>query len=164
MPPTVHIQFSDRLVSYETFMTDLTARLARVIKSDAADPEYISQRTAYSIFGRKNVDRWRRTGKVKPSKRPGKVEYCMADLRLLQRTGLPQPIRQIQWITQYTRPMTARILVLFTASRRRLAITGRNSPRKRNSMKCGYALPTGLTISRMPKEMTTSFPMTTPQA
>lgn len=73
MPPTVHIQFSDRLVSYETFMTDLTARLARVIKSDAADPEYISQRTAYSIFGRKNVDRWRRTGKVKPSKRPGKV-------------------------------------------------------------------------------------------
>lgn len=86
MPPTVHIQFSDRLVSYETFMTDLTARLARVIKSDAADPEYVSQRTAYSIFGRKNVDRWRRTGKVKPSKRPGKVEYCMADLRLLQRT------------------------------------------------------------------------------
>ena len=86
MPPTVMMQFADRLVTYETFMTDLTARLARVIKSDAADPEYVSQRTAYSIFGRKNVDRWRRTGKVKPSKRPGKVEYCMADLRLLQRT------------------------------------------------------------------------------
>lgn len=86
MPPTVQIQFSDRLVTYDTFMTDLTARLARVIKSDAADPEYISQRKAYSIFGRKNVDRWRRTGKVTPSKRPGKVEYCMADLRLLQRT------------------------------------------------------------------------------
>lgn len=80
------MQFADRLVTYETFMTDLTARLARVIKSDAADPEYVSQRKAYSIFGRKNVDRWRRTGKVKPSKRPGKVEYCMADLRLLQRT------------------------------------------------------------------------------
>ena len=86
MPPTVMMQFADRLVTYETFMTDLTARLARVIKSDAADPEYVSQRKAYSIFGRKNVDRWRRTGKVKPSKRPGKVEYCMADLCLLQRT------------------------------------------------------------------------------
>lgn len=86
MKSTVHIQFPDRLVSYETFMTDLTARLARVIRSDAADPEYVSQRAAYSIFGRRNVDRWRRTGKVTPYRRPGKVEYRMADLRLLQRT------------------------------------------------------------------------------
>lgn len=86
MDPTISIQFGDKLVTYETFMADLTARLARAIRSDAADPEYISQRTAYSIFGRKNVDRWRRTGKVKPSKRPGKVEYRMADLRMLQRT------------------------------------------------------------------------------
>lgn len=86
MPPTVHIQFSDRLVSYETFMSDLSARVVRVIKSDAADPEYISQRTAYSIFGRRNVDRWKRNGKIQPYKRPGKIEYRMADLRLLQRT------------------------------------------------------------------------------
>lgn len=86
MSPTVHIQFEDKSVSYETFMSDLTARLTRALKSDAADPEYVSQRKAYSIFGRKNVDRWRRLGKVKPCKRPGKLEYCMADLRLLQRT------------------------------------------------------------------------------
>lgn len=86
MPPTIQIQFPDKLVSYDTFMADLTARLARMIKSDAADPEFISQRQAYSVFGRRNIDRWRRTGKVKPYKRPGKVEYCMADLRLLQRT------------------------------------------------------------------------------
>lgn len=86
MPQTVHIQFSDKLVSYETFMTDLSARVARMVKSDAADPEYVSQRTAYSIFGRKNIDRWRRNEKIKVYKRPGKVEYCMADLRLLQRT------------------------------------------------------------------------------
>lgn len=86
MSPTAHIQFSDKLVSYETFMSDLSARVVRMMKSDAAAPEYVSQRTAYSIFGRKNVDRWRRNGKIKPYKRPGKVEYCMADLRLLQRT------------------------------------------------------------------------------
>lgn len=86
MPPTVHIQFADKLVAYDTFMADLAARLVKAIKSDATDPEYISQRMAYSIFGRKNVDRWRRTGKIQPNKRPGKVEYCMADLRLLQRT------------------------------------------------------------------------------
>lgn len=82
----LHLEFIDKTVSYETFLQDLTARLVRLMKSDAADPEFISQRTAYSIFGRKNVDRWRRAGKVQPSKRPGKVEYRMADLRLLQRT------------------------------------------------------------------------------
>lgn len=82
----LHLEFIDKTVSYETFLQDLTARLARLMKSDAADPEFISQRTAYSIFGRKNIDRWRRAGKVQPSKRPGKVEYRMADLRLLQRT------------------------------------------------------------------------------
>lgn len=82
----LRLEFIDKTVSYETFLQDLTARLARLMKSDAADPEFISQRTAYSIFGRKNVDRWRRAGKVQPSKRPGKVEYRMADLRLLQRT------------------------------------------------------------------------------
>lgn len=82
----LHLEFLDKTVSYETFLQDLTARLARLMKSDAADPEFISQRTAYSIFGRGNVDRWRRAGKVQPSKRPGKVEYRMADLRLLQRT------------------------------------------------------------------------------
>ncbi len=86
MQPSVNIQFSDRVVSYETFLSDLTARLAEAVRSDANDPEYVSQRKAYEIFGRKNVDRWRRTGKVRPSKRPGKVEYRMADLRLLQRT------------------------------------------------------------------------------
>lgn len=82
----LHLEFLDKTVSYETFMQDLAARLARLMKSDFADPEYISQRKAYSIFGRGNVDRWRRIGKVKPFKRPGKVEYFTADLRLLQRT------------------------------------------------------------------------------
>lgn len=86
MQPPVHIHFADRSVSYETFVTDLTARVARAVRNDAADPEWVSQRKAYAIFGRRNVDRWRRTGKVRPSKRPGKVEYRMADLRLLQRT------------------------------------------------------------------------------
>ena len=86
MSLTAHIQFSDKLVSYETFMSDLSARVARMMKSDAADPEYISQRTAHSMFGRKNVDRWKRNGKIQPYKRPGKIEYRTADLRFLQRT------------------------------------------------------------------------------
>lgn len=86
MAPTVYIQFPDKLVSYETFMSDLSARVARMMKSDVTDPEYISQRKAYAAFGRRNVERWKRNGKIQPYKRPGKIEYRMADLRLLQRT------------------------------------------------------------------------------
>lgn len=80
------IQFPDRCVSYDTFMDDLSARIVRNMQRAEADPKTVSQRQAYAIFGRANIDRWRREGRVKPCKRPGKVEYCMADLRLLQQT------------------------------------------------------------------------------
>lgn len=82
----VHIQFPDKVVSYDTFMDDLSSRIVRKIQRSEADPETVSQRKAYSIFGRANVDRWRREGRIHPCKRPGKVEYNMADLRLLQQT------------------------------------------------------------------------------
>lgn len=82
----LYINFPDRCVSYETFMDDLSARIVRKMQRAEADPETVSQRKAYSIFGRANVDRWRREGRIHPCKRPGKVEYSMADLRLLQQT------------------------------------------------------------------------------
>lgn len=83
---SMFINFPDKVVSYDTFMDDLSARIVRNMQRAAADPEFISQRQAYKIFGRANVERWRREGRVHPCKRPGKVEYSMADLRLLQQT------------------------------------------------------------------------------
>ncbi|WP_295433584.1 hypothetical protein [uncultured Prevotella sp.] len=71
------LQFLDRLIPYDTFLNDLAARIVKYLKSDNADPEFVSQRKAYEMFGRRNVERWRRQGKV---------EYRTADLRLLQRT------------------------------------------------------------------------------
>lgn len=56
------------------------------MKADSNDPEFVSQRKAYELFGRRNVERWKRQGKVESYKRPGKVEYRTSDLRLLQRT------------------------------------------------------------------------------
>ena len=79
-------QFMDHLISYDTFINDLSARIVRLLKSDNNDPEFISQRKAYELFGRRNVERWKQRGKVVSYKRPGKVEYRTADLRLLQRT------------------------------------------------------------------------------
>ncbi len=79
------LQFLDHLISYDTFLNDVAARVVRLLKSDSNDPEFVSQRKAYEMFGRRNVERWRRQGKIEPCKRPGKLEYRTADLRLLQR-------------------------------------------------------------------------------
>lgn len=79
------LQFLDHLIPYDTFLNDVAARVVRLLKSDNNDPEFVSQRKAFEMFGRKNVERWRRQGKVEPCKRPGRLEYRTADLRLLQR-------------------------------------------------------------------------------
>lgn len=81
---TVMIQFEDKLVSYDTFMNDLSSRIVAKIKSTRNDPEYVSQAQAYRMFGRANVERWRRQGKIYPRKRPGKLEYSVVELRKLQ--------------------------------------------------------------------------------
>lgn len=80
------IQFIDKLISYESFINDLSARIVRRLKDERNDPDFVSQRKAFELFGRRNVERWKREGNVIYYKRPGKVEYRTADLRLLQRT------------------------------------------------------------------------------
>lgn len=79
------LNFSDRCVRYSTFLDDVAARVVHLLKLDAADPDFISQNQAFRLFGRANVERWRKQGKITPHKRPGKIEYRTADLRLLQR-------------------------------------------------------------------------------
>lgn len=74
------------MIPYDTFLNDLAARIVKMMKADNNDPEFVSQRKAYELFGRRNVERWKRQGKIESYKRPGKVEYRTSDLRLLQRT------------------------------------------------------------------------------
>lgn len=76
------LQVLDRLVPYDAFLNDLAARIVGMMKADSNDPEFVSQRKAYELFGRRNVERWKRQGKVESYKRPGKVEYRTSDLRL----------------------------------------------------------------------------------
>ena len=80
------LQVLDRLIPYDTFLNDLAARIVKMMKADNNDPEFVSQRKAYELCGRRNVERWKRQGKIESYKRPGKVEYRTSDLRLLQRT------------------------------------------------------------------------------
>lgn len=81
----LQIQFSDKVVSYDTFLTDLASRVVQMIKEDKDDPEYISQRQAFKMFGKGNVLRWDGKGFLTTRKRPGKIEYQMTELRRQQR-------------------------------------------------------------------------------
>lgn len=80
------LQFPDKCVSYKTFISDVAAQVVMLLKSDHQDPERMSQNKAFSLFGRGNVERWRKTGRLTVCKRPGKVEYITAELRYCQRT------------------------------------------------------------------------------
>ena len=81
----VQIQFPYRMVTYDQFVSDVAARLASHIRIQEADPLYITQSKAFKVFGRANVERWRKHGEITPCVRPGKLEYETAKLRTLQR-------------------------------------------------------------------------------
>lgn len=80
------LEFPDKIVPYDVFLDDLATHIVRQLKKDSNDPDYVSQRKAYKMFGRRNVERWRKNGLVTPYKRPGKMEYKTSELRFLQRT------------------------------------------------------------------------------
>lgn len=71
-------------ISYERFISDLASKVVSVMKAESEIPEFICQRQAYRMFGRANVERWRRTGKVTAYRRQRKIEYRTADLKQQQ--------------------------------------------------------------------------------
>lgn len=81
----LNLQFADKMVTYDQFVTDVAARLASHIRIQAEDPQYMSQSKAFKVFGRANVERWRKKGYLHPCKRPGKLEYRSEELRERQR-------------------------------------------------------------------------------
>lgn len=81
---SMFIDFSDRTIPYEVFLRDVAASVVRMLSEQKDEPEFVSKRKAYGLFGRANVDRWLRNEEIIPHIRPGKVELRMADLRALQ--------------------------------------------------------------------------------
>jgi hypothetical protein len=80
------IQFSDKLVPYEVFIKDLAREIVAQTTEVLREPNYIiSQNKAFKLFGAGNVRRWVKEEKLIPvSKRPGKIEYRVFDLKRLQ--------------------------------------------------------------------------------
>ena len=80
------IQFGDKLVPYEVFIKDLAREVAaQTSEALRAQNNILSQNRAYKQFGAGNVRRWVKEGLLTPiSKRPGKIEYNIFDLKRLQ--------------------------------------------------------------------------------
>ena len=81
---STYIDFADKSVTYDTFVRDVASSVVRLLSEVRNDPEFISKRRAYELFGRGNVDRWLRNDDIKPHIRPGKVELRTSELRALQ--------------------------------------------------------------------------------
>ena len=82
----IQLTFPDRCVTYSTFINDLaTALVPKLMEAMENPSDLISQNKAFKIFGQGNIRRWREKGLLEPvSKRPGKIECRLSDLRILQ--------------------------------------------------------------------------------
>jgi hypothetical protein len=80
------IQFEDKLVPYEVFVKDLARELtALTCEALRLNNNIVSQNQAFKQFGAGNVRRWVKEGLLTPiSKRPGKIEYNVFDLKRLK--------------------------------------------------------------------------------
>lgn len=78
------LDFSDRSIPYDVFLRDVATTVVSMLREQRDEPEFVSKRRAYELFGRANVDRWLRSEDIMPHIRPGKIELKMAELRVLQ--------------------------------------------------------------------------------
>ena len=80
------MQFADKLGPYEVFVKDLARELtAQTSEALRVPNNIVSQNQAFKLFGAGNVRRWLKEGRLIPvSKRPGKIEYNIFDLKRLQ--------------------------------------------------------------------------------
>lgn len=78
----MQIQFSDKMVTYETFVNDIAARLFAMM-AEKDDKAFISQNKAYAKYGRQNIERWRSNRLIEPRRTKGKYEYSTVELQRL---------------------------------------------------------------------------------
>lgn len=85
MNQTVQIQFADKMVSFDTFLSAIRNVVQEEISKAVGKRPFITQAKAFDTFGRRNVERWVKEGKVKVFGRGknGKItryEYRLSEL------------------------------------------------------------------------------------
>ena len=78
------LQFIDKTVTFEQFVDALATKVALQIHQVEKGQLEISQAQAFKLFGRADVERWVKNGKLVPSRiSPGKKRYKLVDLQKL---------------------------------------------------------------------------------
>ena len=84
MDKNTECQFLDTTVTYDQFITDLATKIALKMHQVEKGQLEISQAQAYKMFGRADVERWVKNGKIEPVRiSPGKKRYKLIDLQKL---------------------------------------------------------------------------------
>lgn len=84
MEKNIEFVFSDKSVTYDHFTTDLATKIAvKMYQIEKGELE-VSQSQAFRMFGRADVERWIKNGKLQPSRiSPGKKRFKLVDLQKL---------------------------------------------------------------------------------
>lgn len=84
MDKNTECQFIDTTVTYDQFVNDLATKIALKMHQVEKGQLEISQAQAYKMFGRADVERWVKNGKIEPVRiSPGKKRYRLIDLQKL---------------------------------------------------------------------------------
>ena len=77
-------QFTDLSVTFDQFVDTLATKVALRIHQVEKGQLEVSQAEAFRLFGRADVERWIRNGKLHPVRiSPGKKRYRLVDLQKL---------------------------------------------------------------------------------
>ena len=78
------LEFINKSVTFEQFVDVLATKVALRIHQIEKGQLEISQAQAYKLFGRADVERWVKSGKIEPVRiSPGKRRFKLVDLQML---------------------------------------------------------------------------------
>jgi hypothetical protein len=84
MDDNIVLRFTDQTVTFDQFVDMLATKVALRIHQVEKGQLEISQAQAFKLFGRADVERWVKNGKLEPSRiSPGKKRYKLVDLQKL---------------------------------------------------------------------------------
>ena len=78
------LEFINKSVTFEQIVDVLATKVALRIHQIEKGQLEISQAQAYKLFGRADVERWVKSGKIEPVRiSPGKKRFKLVDLQML---------------------------------------------------------------------------------
>lgn len=78
------LEFINKSVTFEQFVDVLATKVTFRIHQIEKGQLEISQAQAYKLFGRADVERWVKSGKIEPVRiSPGKKRFKLVDLQML---------------------------------------------------------------------------------